>query len=90
MPETTSNLATKSRQVSTVNCQETIFMSDLLYVVVDCVVPKEEVGVVVEGEVDVATGVIVEETVVEVDVEDEVVTDVVEDEHKVGRGIHSP
>ena len=52
-------------------------MSDLLYVVVDCVVPKEEVGVVVEGEVDVATGVIVEETVVEIVVEDEVVADVV-------------
>ena len=75
-------------------------MSDLLYVVVDCVVSKEEddVDVVVEIDVEdeVVTGVNVEETVVE----DEVVTvvvngvvvedDVVEDEHKVGRGIHSP
>ena len=59
-------------------------MSDLLYVVVDCVVPKEEDGVVVElvVEDDVVPGGVI--------VEDEVVTDVVEDEHKVGRGIHSP
>ena len=70
VPETTSNFATKSREVSTQNCQKTIFMSDLLYVAVDCVVPKEEYDVV-------------EETVVEIVVEDDVVTGVVEVEHKV-------
>ena len=44
-------------------------MSDLLYVVVDCVVPKEEDIVVVEITVedDVVTGVVVEETVVEIE-----------------------
>ena len=44
-------------------------MSDLLYVAVDCVVPKEEYNVVVEVDVedDVVTGVVVEETVVEIE-----------------------
>ena len=44
-------------------------MSNLLYVVVDCVVPKEEDDVVVEivVEDDVVTGVVVEETVVEIE-----------------------
>ena len=49
-------------------------MSDLLYVAVDCVVPKEEYDVVTD---------VVEETVVEIVVEDDVVTGVVEVEHKV-------
>ena len=74
VPETTSNFATKSLQVSTQNCQKTIFMSDLLYDAVDCVVVKEEYNVVTD---------VVEETVVEIVVKDDVVTGVVEVEHKV-------
>ena len=77
-------------------------MSNLLYVVVDCVVPKEEDGVVVELVVEdevVPGGVIVEDEVVTdavtgVVVEDMVVVEetVVEVEHKtgLGLGIHSP
>ena len=70
VPETTSNLATKSRQVSTQNRQKTIFMSDLLNVTVDCVVPKEEYDVFVDNDVkdEVVTDVVEAVSAVDVSV----------------------